>query len=50
MPIYIHCSLNMLFVNDIKIADFLINKAYEGRSICNENSPVSPKVLYLHNS
>ena len=21
---------------------------YEGRSICNENSPVYPKVLYLH--
>ena len=23
---------------------------YEGRSICNENSPVNPKVLYLHTS
>ena len=23
---------------------------YEGRSICNENSPVYPKVLYLHTS
>ena len=23
---------------------------YEGRSICNENSPVYPKVLYLHAS
>ena len=24
--------------------------AYEGRSICNENSPVYTKVLYLHTS
>ena len=23
-------------------------QVYEGRSICNENSPVYPKVLYLH--
>ena len=23
---------------------------YEGRSICNENSTVNPKVLYLHTS
>ena len=23
---------------------------YKGRSICNENSPVYPKVLYLHTS
>ena len=23
---------------------------YEGRSICNENSPVNPKVLYLRTS
>ena len=23
---------------------------YEGRSICNENSPIYPKVLYLHTS
>ena len=23
---------------------------YEGRSICNENNPVHPKVLYLHTS
>ena len=26
------------------------NTTYEGRSICNENSPVYPKVLYLHTS
>ena len=23
---------------------------YEGRSICNENRPVNPKVLYFHTS
>ena len=25
-------------------------EAYEGRSICNENRPVNPEVLYLHTS
>ena len=25
-----------------------LKRTYEGRSICNENSPVYPKVLYLH--
>ena len=29
------------------ILKYTLNK-YEGRSICNENSPVYPKVLYLH--
>ena len=27
-----------------------IQKIYEGRSICNENSRVNPKVLYLQTS
>ena len=26
------------------------NGEYEGRSICNENSPLYPNVLYLHSS
>ena len=26
------------------------SKVYEGGSICNENSPVYPEVLYLHTS
>ena len=32
----------------VDIAVYLLS--YEGRSICNENSPVYPKVLYLHTS
>ena len=28
----------------------VLSPLYEGRSICNENSPVNPKVLYLHTS
>ena len=27
---------------------FIVFDKYEGRSICNENSPVYPKVLHLH--
>ena len=50
-------SLNFR-VNDILIIvkqDFLRNLGivfviYEGRSICNENSPVNPNILYLHTS
>ena len=31
-------------------AQLKVFQIYEGRSICNENSPVYPKVLYFHTS
>ena len=46
-------TIQIHFVDQIHFYDntesFYV-KIYEGRSICNENSPVYPKVLYVHAS
>ena len=39
--------LYVKIIHELKRVDYL---TYEGRSICNENSPVNPTVLYLHTS
>ena len=43
-----HCC--SLAKNDPYVNVLYLYLFYEGRSICNENSPVNPKVLYLHTS
>ena len=40
----------IFFGNDVFSKHLFPMVSYEGRSICNENSPVYPKVLYLHTS
>ena len=47
------CDLGLKIKGDIIFLQmhlFLNRLMYEGRSICNENSPVNPKVLYLYTS
>ena len=43
---FLGCSLNFR-VCFIRNHNFFLSSLYEGRSICNENSPVYPKFLYI---